>query len=110
MLEILLRFIAVLFLAIMLIAFGVYFAFPWPDRFQNDFVEWSGGVMLLLSGLFSLGFSMLVLMRQVQEFGVAGLDSDVAVTPVPAPAARGGAAAAAAAAPADDTETEEDAG
>jgi len=108
MAEIMLRFIAVLFSGVMLVAFGWYFSFG-TDTLQHDYVFFGGGILTLLTGVGTIFGSLGMLMRQVQEYGVAGLESDVAESntiETPAPT-RGGAAAAAAAAGGDEESAEE---
>jgi hypothetical protein len=63
-------------------------------------VFFGGGILTLLAGLGTIAGSLGMLMRQVQEYGVDGLESDVSdsnIIEAPAPA-RGGAAVATAAA------------
>jgi hypothetical protein len=103
MAEIMLRFFAVLFSGVMLVAFGWYFSFG-TDTLQHDYVFFGGGLLTLLAGLGTIGGSLLMLMLQVREYGIEGIESDVTEsntieTPTPA---RGGAAPAAATAGAGD--------
>lgn len=97
MAEIMLRFFAVMFAGVMLVAFGWYFSFG-TDTLQHDYVFFGGGLLTLLAGLGTMGGSLLMLMLQVREYGIDGIESDVTESntiEAPAPA-RGGAAVAAA--------------
>lgn len=96
MLEIVLRLTAVLFLGIMLVAFGWYFSFG-TDTLQHDWIYFGGGIISLLSGLFTLSL-VGMMARQVKEYGINGLMSDQGY-PEPPPPVRGGAAPAAAVEP-----------
>jgi hypothetical protein len=85
MLEIVLRLVAVVSTAILLLVFGWYFSFG-SDTLQHDWIFFGGGVLALLSGLATLPFIGMIIM-QIREFG-------------------GAAARAAAAAAADDSESD----
>ena len=95
MLEVLLRFIAVSFAGLMMVAFGLYFTIG-TDTLQHDYVYFAGGALVLLGGLSVLG-SVLQLAMQVKEWGFDGLDSDAReANTIDAPAAAGRTAAASA--------------
>jgi len=93
--------VAVLFAALIMIAFGVYFLVG-TDTLQHDYVFAGGGALVLLGGLGTLG-AVVMLMMQVREWGASGIDSDVLEANVieSPPPNRGGAAARAAAAQAE---------
>ena len=96
MLEVLLRFLAVLFASLIMIAFGLYFTIG-TDTLQHDYVFAGGGILVLLGGLSVFGAAGMLAM-QVKEWGFDGLDSDARESntiETPAPPARGGAAVAA---------------
>ena len=98
MLEVLARFLAVVFAGLMMVVFSVYFLF-FTDSLRHDWVYAGGAAAVLGGGLTTLALAPLVL-RQVKEYGTEGIASDVLEANViesPAPAGRGGAAAAAAA-------------
>ncbi|MEA2684156.1 MAG: hypothetical protein QOK05_2484 [Chloroflexota bacterium] len=97
--EYMLRAMAVLTLALLLIGFGWYFSFG-TDTLQHDWIFFGGGVLSLLSGLATLGF-IPMLLKLKQEFG-DDVTSDIGYPElVGPPPARGGAAARAAAAEAE---------
>lgn len=97
--EYILRAVAVLTLAVLLIGFGWYFSFG-TDTLQHDWIFFGGGVLSLLSGLATLGF-IPMLLRLKQEYG-DDITSDIGYPEqVGPPPSRGGAAARAAAADAD---------
>ena len=75
MLEIVLRLLAVTISAILLIGFGWYFSFG-TDTLQHDWIYFGGGVLSLLSGLAMLPFVVMVF-RQLREYGSDGIISDV---------------------------------
>jgi hypothetical protein len=102
--EFVLRAIAILTSAFILLAFGIYFGTPVSDTYKHDYIFFGGGVLSLLSGLATLGlFGML--MKQRQEYG-DDITSDEGYPELAAPPPnRGGPAAArAAAAAAGDSE------
>ncbi len=109
--EFMLRALAILTSAFILLAFGIYFGTPISDTYKHDYIFFGGGVISLLSGLAMLGlFGML--MKQRQEYG-DDITSDegypeMAAAPVNrgGPAAAKAAAAAAADAEGSDTESE----
>lgn len=110
MLEIVLRLIAVLITAIVLLVFGWYFSFG-SDTLQHDYIFFGAGVLSLLSGLATLPFVAMVF-RQMREYGIEGMASDVGYPEMAGPAPNvGGAAAraAAAAATSDDSESDSEA-
>jgi len=106
MLEIVLRLVAVVSTAILLLVFGWYFSFG-SDTLQHDWIFFGGGVLALLSGLATLPF-IGMLMLQIREFGVEGIASDVGYPEMagPPPNTGGAAARAAAAAAADESESD----
>jgi len=98
MLEVMARFLAVVFAGLMMVVFAVYFLF-FTDTLQHDWVYAGGAAAVLGGGLTTLALAPLIL-RQVKEYGVDGIASDVLEANViesPPPAGRGGAAPAAAA-------------
>jgi hypothetical protein len=106
MLEIVLRLVAVVSTAILLLVFGWYFSFG-SDTLQHDWIFFGGGVLALLSGLATLPFIGMIFM-QIREYGVDGIASDVGYPEMagPPPNVGGAAARAAAAAAADDSESD----
>jgi ABC-type uncharacterized transport system permease subunit len=108
MMEVMLRFVAVLFASVIMIVFGWYFAFT-VDSLQHDWIYFGGAVLVLLGGLGTLG-SVVMLGMQVREWGPNGLASDVGDSntievPTP-PRAAPAAAAATASASAGDSESD----
>src|SRR5712692_3045442 len=105
MAEIMLRFLAVLITAVLCIGFGWYFSFG-TDTLQHDWIFFGGGVLVLLTGVGTLFGALGMIAKQVQEYGLDGLESDVLEANVieSPPPNRGGAQAAAAAAGADSDE------
>ena len=99
--EVMTRFIAVVFAGLMMVVFAVYFLF-FTDTLQHDWVYAGGAAAVLGGGLTTLGLAPLVF-RQLKEYGPDGILSDIEVE-APTPPARGGAAVAAAASTADDEE------
>src|ERR1700682_3031620 len=95
MLEIVLRLLAVTISAILLIGFGWYFSFG-TDTLQHDWIYFGGGVLSLLSGLAMLPFVVMVF-RQLREYGSDGIISDVGYPELAGPPANGGGGAGAAA-------------
>ena len=75
MLEIVLRLLAVITTAILLIGFGWYFSFG-TDTFQHDLIFFGAGFLTLLSGLATLPFIFMIF-KQLQEYGPDGIISDV---------------------------------
>jgi cytochrome c biogenesis protein CcdA len=76
--EVILRYLAVLSLSIMMIAFGWYFTFA-TDTLQHDWIYLGGGALVLLMGIGTL-FGMLgMIYKQVKEWGPDGLDSDAGI-------------------------------
>jgi hypothetical protein len=75
MLEIVLRLLAVIITAILLIGFGWYFSFG-TDTFQHDLIFFGAGFLTLLSGLATLPFIFMIF-KQLQEYGPDGIISDV---------------------------------
>jgi hypothetical protein len=107
MLEIVLRLVAVVSTAILLLVFGWYFSFG-SDTLQHDWIFFGGGVLALLSGLATLPFVGMIFM-QLREYGVDGIASDIGYPELAGPPPNtGGAAAraAAAAAASDDSESD----
>ena len=104
--EIVLRFLAVLLTAVMLIGFGLYFTIG-TDTLQHDYIFFGGGVLSLLTGLATLPLAGMIL-RQMREYSPDEMASDVGGYPelAPPPPARGGAAARGAAAESDDSDSE----
>src|SRR5258708_11535488 len=74
MLEIVLRLLAVVSTAILLLVFGWYFSFG-SDTLQHDWIFFGGGVLALLSGLATLPFIGMIVM-QIREDGVGGIARD----------------------------------
>lgn len=108
MLEIVLRLLAVTISAILLIGFGWYFSFG-TDTLQHDWIYFGGGVLSLLSGLAMLPFVVMVF-RQLREYGSDGIISDVGYPELAGPPPNvGGAAARAATAAAASSESDSDA-
>jgi hypothetical protein len=95
MLEIVLRLLAVTISAILLLGFGWYFAFG-TDTLQHDWIFFGGGVLSLLSGLAMLPFVVMVF-RQLREYGPEGIISDVGYPELAGPPPNVGGAAARAA-------------
>lgn len=95
MLEIVLRLLAVTISAILLLGFGWYFAFG-TDTLQHDWIFFGGGVLSLLSGLAVLPFVVMVF-RQLREYGPEGIISDVGYPELAGPPPNVGGAAARAA-------------
>ena len=105
MLEIVLRLLAVTISAILLIGFGWYFSFG-TDTLQHDWIYFGGGVLSLLSGLAMLPFVVMVF-RQLREYGSDGIISDVGYPELAGPPPNvGGAATAAAASSESDSDAE----
>src|SRR6202022_423111 len=95
MLELVLRLLAVTISALLLIGFGWYFSFG-PDTLQHHWIFFGGGVLSLLSGLATLPF-IVVVFRQIREYGPEGIISDIGGYPElagPAPNVGGGGAGA----------------
>src|ERR1700694_288764 len=92
MLEIVLRLLAVTISAILLIGFGWDFSFG-TDTLQHDWIYFRRGVLSLLSGLAMLPFVVMVF-RQLREYGSDGIISDVGYPELagPPPNVCGGAA------------------
>jgi hypothetical protein len=109
MLEIVLRLLAVITTAILLIGFGWYFSFG-TDTFQHDLIFFGAGILTLLSGLATLPFVFIVF-KQLQEYGPEGIISDIGYPEyaAPPPNTGGAAARAAAAAAASDAESDTEA-
>jgi hypothetical protein len=107
MLEIVLRLLAVTITAILLLGFGWYFSFG-TDTLQHDWIFFGGGILSLLSGLATLPFVVMVF-RQLREYGPEGIISDVGYPEMAGPPPNvGGASARAAAAAAADSDAESD--
>jgi hypothetical protein len=104
--ELMLRFLAVLSTAILLIAFGLYFTVG-TDTLQHDYIFFGGGALSLLSGLATLPMAGLAF-RDWRKYGAAGIASDVGYPEMAGPPPNtGGAAARAAAAAAEDSSEDE---
>lgn len=82
MVEIVLRFIAVLFISVVLIAFGWYFSFG-TDTLRHDWIYFGGGFLTLLTGIGTLIGALVSLMMAVKEWGADGLASDAGVVDPP---------------------------
>jgi len=106
MLEIVLRLLAVIITAILLIGFGWYFSFG-TDTFQHDLIFFGAGFLTLLSGLATLPFIVMIF-KQLQEYGPDGIISDVGYPELAGPPPNTGGAAARAAAAAAASESESD--
>ena len=104
--ELMLRFLAVLATAVLLISFGLYFTVG-SDTMQHDYIFFGGGALSLLSGLGTLPLAGLAF-KHWREFGDQGIASDVGYPEMAGPPPNtGGAAARAAAAAADDSSEDE---
>ncbi|MEA2646071.1 MAG: hypothetical protein QOE92_1154 [Chloroflexota bacterium] len=105
--ELMLRFLAVLSTAVLLIVFGVYFTVG-TDTLQHDYIFFGGGALSLLSGLATLPLAGLAF-KHWREFGDQGIASDVGYPELAGPPPNtGGAAARAAAAAADSEDSSDD--
>jgi hypothetical protein len=110
MLELVLRLLAVIISAILMIGFGWYFSFG-TDTLQHDWIYFGAGVLSLLSGFATLPF-IVIIFRQIREYGPDGIISDIGYPELAGPAPNVGGAsarAATAAASAADSDVEAEA-
>jgi hypothetical protein len=82
MLEVMLRTLAVLFLSVVLIAFGWYFSFG-TDTLKHDWIYFGGGLLTLLAGIGTLFGALGSLVMGVREWGSDGITSDAGIVDPP---------------------------